>query len=224
MRAPSRRQLFAPGADAVFRLALMLIVAGFIGVIFAASAFSRSDFATGVGVAREQPVPFSHKHHAAELGLDCRYCHAQAEQLATAGIPPTWTCMTCHSQIWTGSEMLQPVRDSLAKSMPLIWARLNELPSYVYFNHSIHITKGIGCTSCHGAIDSMQLTYRANAFKMEFCLGCHRNPEKFVRTQAEVWDMNWSPPNDQVERGKVLVADYHIAGAGRLTDCSICHR
>ncbi len=132
--------------------------------------------------------------------------------------------MTCHSQIWTGSEMLQPVRDSLAKSMPLVWARLNELPSYVYFNHSIHITKGIGCTSCHGAIDSMQLTYRANAFKMEFCLGCHRNPEKFVRPQAEVWDMNWSPPDDQVERGKVLVADYHIAGAGRLTDCSICHR
>ena len=108
--------------------------------------------------------------------------------------------MTCHSQIWTGSEMLQPVRDSLAKSMPLVWARLNELPSYVYFNHSIHITKGIGCTRCH------------------------RNPEKFVRTQAEGWDMNWSPPDDQVERGKVLVADYHISGAGRLTDCSICHR
>ena len=222
MKTP--RQLFKPGADAVFRLALLLCVGGFALALYAASAVSSSSYVTGVGIAREQPVPFSHKHHAAELGLDCRYCHAQAEYLETAGIPPTWTCMTCHSQIWTGSEMLAPVRDSLARNVPLVWARLNQLPSYVYFNHSIHIQKGVGCTSCHGAIDSMQLTYKAKSFEMAFCLECHRNPEKFVRPQAEVWNMNWSPPADQDKRGRELVAAYHIAGPGRLSDCSICHR
>ncbi len=221
---PQLPQLFAPGADAVFRLALLVCVAGLVGVLFAASAFSRSNYVTGVGIAREQPVPFSHKHHSGELGIDCRYCHEQAEYLETAGIPPTWTCMTCHSQIWTNSAMLAPVRESLARNMPLVWNRLNELPSYVYYNHSIHIQKGIGCTSCHGAIDSMQLTYRANAFQMEFCLDCHRHPERFVRRQGEVWNMEWTPPADQDKIGPQLVAEYHIAGPGRLTDCSICHR
>ena len=218
------RQLFAPGADAVFRLAILLVVAGVIGLFLVTAGFSTSSYISRVGIAPDQPLPFSHKHHSGELGIDCRYCHAQAEYLATAGIPPTWTCMTCHSQIWTGSEMLAPVRDSLARNMPLVWARLNQLPSYVYFNHSIHIQKGIGCTSCHGAVTSMQLTYRANAFEMEFCLNCHRNPEKFVRKPGEVWNMEWSPPADQDKVGPQLVADYHIAGPGRLTDCSICHR
>ena len=224
MKPPLQRQLFRPGADAVFRLALLVCVVGLAVVLYAASAFSSSNYVTGVGIAREQPVPFSHKHHAGELGIDCRYCHAQAEYLETAGIPPTWTCMTCHSQIWTGSEMLAPVRDSLARNMPLVWARLNQLPSYVYFNHSVHIQKGIGCTSCHGAVTSMQLTYRANAFEMEFCINCHRNPEKFVRKPGEVWNMEWSPLADQDKVGPQLVADYHIAGPGRLTDCAICHR
>ncbi|MGI3902664.1 MAG: cytochrome c3 family protein [Janthinobacterium lividum] len=224
MRTPSTKQLFKPGADAVFRLALLLCIGGVAVLLYAASAWSSSDYVTGVGIAREQPVPFSHKHHAAELGIDCRYCHAQAEYLETAGIPPTWTCMTCHSQIWTGAEMLAPVRNSLARNMPLVWTRLNQLPSYVYFNHSIHIQKGIGCTSCHGAVDSMQLTYKAKSFQMEFCLDCHRNPEKFVRPRGEVWNMDWSPPSDQDTRGRQLVADYHIAGPGRLSDCSICHR
>ena len=219
-----QRQLFAPGADAIFRLFLLVVAATVVGVLVVAAALARSDYMGDVGVAKEQPVPFSHKHHSGELGIDCRYCHQQVETLATAGIPPTWTCMTCHSQVWTGADMLAPLRQSLTENKPLVWARLNRLPSYVYFNHSIHVTKGVGCSSCHGAVDTMQLTYKANAFKMDFCVTCHRHPEKFVRPEAEVWNMAWSPPADQDTIGAQLVAQHHIAGAARLTDCSICHR
>ena len=158
-------------------------------------------------------MPFSHKHHSGELGIDCRYCHQQVEYLASAGIPPTWTCMTCHSQIWTGAQMLAPVRDSLANDTPLHWTRVNRLPDYVYYNHSIHISKGIGCSSCHGAVD-----------QMEFCINCHRNPAANVRPKAEIWNMEWTPPDNQAALGAKLVADYHIKGAQILTDCSICHR
>lgn len=120
--------------------------------------------------------------------------------------------------------MLAPVRDSLASGTPLPWVRVNRLPDYVYFNHSIHVTKGIGCSSCHGAVTSMQLTMRANAFHMDFCLQCHRNPQANVRTPAEVWNMDWSPPADQAVQGPRLVAAYHIRAAAELTDCSVCHR
>ncbi|MBE7200309.1 MAG: cytochrome c3 family protein [Parafilimonas terrae] len=224
MPAPQRRQLFAPGADAIFRLALLILLATLAGVLVAGAAISRSDYVTGVGEVQPQPLPFSHKHHSGELGIDCRYCHQQVEYAASAGIPPTWTCMTCHSQIWTNSPMLQPVRDSLAKDVPLVWNRLNRLPSYVYYNHSIHVTKGIGCSTCHGAVDTMQMTYRANAFTMEFCLNCHRNPENYIRPQAEVWNMEWTPPADQAKLGAELVIKNHIVGPARLTDCSTCHR
>ena len=195
-------QLFHPGADAVLRLALL----------------------TGVGIARPQPVPFSHKHHSGELGVDCRYCHTTVEREASAGLPATHTCMTCHSQIWTGSDMLRPVRDSFAKNQPLEWVRLNKLPAYVYYNHSVHVTKGIGCSTCHGAVTDMQLTYRANAFEMKFCLDCHRAPERYVRTPDQVWNMNWSAPADQATLGPALVAKNHIKGGDRLTECGICHR
>ena len=146
------------------------------------------------------------------------------EYLATAGLPPTHTCMTCHSQIWTSSPMLEPVRASLATDQPLEWARVNKLPSYVYYNHSIHITKGIGCSSCHGAMDTMQLTYRANSFRMEFCLNCHRNPENYIRTSDQIWNMEWTPPANQKQLGEQLVKENHIPGPNALSDCSICHR
>ena len=218
------RQLFAPGADAIYRLVLL----GGVGAVVVAAllliGFAHSDYAGAVGIAPAQPVPFSHKHHSGELGLDCRNCHQTVERLATAGLPPTHTCMTCHSQIWTGSSMLSPVRESLAKNIPLQWARVNHLPSYVYFNHSIHIAKGVGCSSCHGAINTMQLTYPANSFRMEFCLSCHRAPQNFVRPAAEVWNQGWIAPADQAVVGAALVRQYHIAGPARLSDCSICHR
>ena len=218
------RQLFAPGADALLRLALLVVSVGAILLLVVVGAVARSDYVSGVGIAPEQPVPFSHKHHSGELGLDCRYCHTSVEQQADAGMPPTHTCMTCHSQIWTGAPMLAPVRDSLADDLPLHWVRVNHIPSYVYFNHSVHVTKGIGCSSCHGAITSMQLTFRVKAFHMDFCIACHRNPQDNVRTPDQVWNMDWSPPADQATKGPELVAQYHIRNAAQLTDCSICHR
>ena len=221
---PAMRQLFAPGADAILRLAAFSLV----GVILAASValylWSHGNYIGGVGVAPEQPVPFSHKHHSGELGIDCRNCHQQVELMASAGLPPTHTCMTCHSEIWSESPMLQPVRDSFAQDKPLHWVRVNRLPDYVYFNHSIHIAKNIGCSSCHGAVDKMQLTYRANSFRMEFCLDCHRNPASYVRAPDQIWNMEWQPPDDQAARGAQLVKDLHILGPQELSDCSICHR
>jgi hypothetical protein len=218
------RQLFAPGADAIFRLAVLIIVGAVVAVLVGAWTVSSSDWAYDVGVAPEQPVPFSHKHHVAELGIDCRYCHTAVETQASAGLPPTWTCMTCHSQIWTGSPMLAPVRDSLAKNTPIAWVRVNRLPDYVYFNHSIHVAKGIGCSSCHGAVDTMQLTYRAKTFQMGFCLDCHRNPQNYVRTKDQIWNMEWQPAADQAKLGAWLVMQYHIRSGAALSDCSICHR
>lgn len=218
------RQLFAPGADAILRLFIFSTIGIIIAGLLTLAGVSRSNYATTVGVAPAQPVPFSHKHHSGELGIDCRYCHTQVETYATAGLPPTHTCMTCHSQIWTGAVMLAPVRQSFANDDPLHWKRVNRLPDYVYYNHSIHITKGIGCSTCHGPVNEMQLTYRANAFEMQFCLNCHRNPERYVRPQDKIWDMEWSPPPDQDKVGPELVAQHHIRSAGELTDCSICHR
>ena len=217
-------QLFSPGADAIYRLVLLTGVACLAGVPIVAAGIVRSDYVTGVGVAPAQPVPFSHKHHSGELGVDCRYCHTTVETQATAGIPPTHTCMTCHSQIWTGSDMLKPVRDSFARDEPLQWVRLNKLPGYVYYNHSVHVTKGIGCSTCHGDVTSMQMTYRANAFEMQFCLDCHRDPAKYVRPQDQVWNMTWKPPANQATLGPELVAKNHIRGGERLTECAICHR
>ena len=221
---PALRQLFAPGADAVLRLALwsLFILPVSAGVML--FALSQGNLAGNVGVAPEQPVPFSHKHHVAELGLDCRNCHAAVLAGATAGLPATHTCMTCHSQIWTGSSMLAPVRDSLAHDQPLVWARVNRLPDYVYFNHSIHVAKGVGCSSCHGAVDHMQLTARAQSFRMEFCIGCHRNPAAQLRPPAQIWNMEWSPPADQARLGAALVVANHVSGPQKMTDCSTCHR
>ncbi len=218
------RQLFAPGADAILRLALLVVSVGALVFLVVVGAVANSDYVYGVGVAPKQPVPFSHKHHSGELGLDCRYCHTSVTHLANAGMPPTYTCMTCHSQIWTGAPMLAPVRDSLANNEPLQWNRVNHIPDYVYFNHSVHVTKGIGCSSCHGAVTSMQMTARAKSFQMQFCINCHRNPAANVRTPDQVWNMDWTPPADQARKGPDLVAQYHIRNAAQLTDCSICHR
>jgi hypothetical protein len=218
------KQLFAPGADAVLRLFLFGTAAVLILGLLVVSGVARSTWLSTVGVAPEQPVPFSHKHHVGELGIDCRNCHQQAEVAATAGLPPTHTCMTCHSQIWTNAAMLAPVRNSLARDEALRWVRVNRLPDYVYFNHSIHIAKGVGCSTCHGAVDRMQLTARANAFEMQWCLQCHRAPQKFLRPPEEIWNTEWKPSADQDHAGAALVRKYHIGSPARLSDCSTCHR
>lgn len=218
------RQIFTPAADAVLRLVVFSAAGGLLVLVLLVGGVPNSTYATGVWVAPEQPVPFSHKHHAGELGIDCRYCHTTVMTQATAGIPPTHTCMTCHSQIWKTAPMLAPVRESLADDKPLDWQRVNKLPDYVYFNHSIHVTKGIGCSSCHGPVTEMQLTWRAQPFTMRFCLSCHSNPQNELRPPKEIWNMEWTPPANQAVLGRQLFNAYHIVPASRLTDCSTCHR
>jgi len=168
-------------------------------------------------------VPFSHEHHVGGLGLDCRYCHTSVENARFAGLPPSETCMSCHSQIWTNAQMLAPVRASLAENKPIRWRRVNELPGYVYFDHSIHIAKGVGCSTCHGPIHEMKLTRQAEPLTMQWCLACHRDPSKSIRPREAVFDPGWSPPDDQENSGRKLMAAYHIR-TDHLTDCSICHR
>ena len=141
----------------------------------------------------QQPVPFSHKHHVSDDGIDCRYCHTSVEKSSFAGLPPTETCMTCHSQIWTDSPMLAPVRASFATNTPLKWNRVHDLPGYVYFNHSIHVAKGIGCSTCHGRVDQMPLTRKTETLYMKWCLDCHRNPQKYIRPRDKIYDMAWQP-------------------------------
>jgi hypothetical protein len=175
-------------------------------------------------VAREQPVPFSHQHHVGVLEIDCRYCHTTVEHSSYAGMPATKTCMNCHSQIWIGSQMLQPVRDSYRDNVPLRWDRVYNLPGFVYFDHSIHVQKGIGCSSCHGRIDEMPFTYQVPSLLMDWCLDCHRNPEREIRPREEVFNIRYEKPANQESLGRQLSSEYHVKDAEQITSCSVCHR
>ena len=216
-------QIFRRSSNSLARASLIGMVLFFFlfwGVIY---AVYWSPYTTDVNVPRDQVVPFSHQHHYSGLGIDCRYCHTTVETSSFAGIPPTETCMTCHSQLWTDAPLLAPVRHSLAMGQPLEWNRINDLPDFVFFNHSIHVQKGIGCSTCHGRVDQMPLTWKAHSLYMRWCLDCHEAPEKFVRPKEEVFNMAWEPPPDQLERGRKFVADYGIH-TEQLRDCSMCHR
>jgi hypothetical protein len=214
-------QIFHPSTNTISKVSIFgaVFFAGALLWIF--GALERSAYVTQASVVREQPVPFSHRHHVAQLGIDCRYCHTAVEESNFAGIPPTQTCMTCHSQIHSTAEMLEPVRESWRNDKSIEWIRVNDLPDYVYFNHSIHVKKGIGCVTCHGPIGEMALTWRENTLNMEWCLGCHREPERFVRPREFVFSTDWKPPAGQITLGRQLVAEYKIQ---KLTNCSICHR
>ena len=216
-------QIFSPSADTWLRLGLIVAVVLLAGAMVVPWALVRSDYLTSVGFPRRQPVPFSHQHHVGGLGLDCRYCHTAVETSADAGYPPTHVCMTCHSQLYAGQEMLAPVRRSLAENRPLRWKRVAELPQYVYFNHAIHVAKGIGCAECHGRIDRMAIAFRARPFFMSFCLDCHRDPAPHLRPLDRVTDMEWQPPPEQHEIGPRLIGERHI-DLTHLTDCVTCHR
>jgi hypothetical protein len=182
---------------------------------------NRSPYVTRAFEAREQPVPFSHAHHVGGIGIECRYCHTSVDRSAFAGIPPTKTCMNCHSQIWSQSPTLEPVRASYRTDTSLEWTRVHDLPDFVYFNHSAHVNKGIGCSTCHGRVDLMPLTWQEHSLLMEWCLGCHRQPEKYVRPKAEVYNIAYEPPADQLELGRKLVREYNIQ---TRVSCSTCHR
>ena len=176
---------------------------------------------TRAGEFIEQPIQFSHLHHAGDDGIDCRYCHTSVETAAFAGIPPTKTCMNCHSQIWSTAAILEPVRASFRDDRSLRWIRVHDLPDFVYFNHSIHVKKGMGCETCHGRVDQMPLMLQENSLQMEWCLNCHRAPEQFVRPRSEVFTMGYRPPVPQSVLGPKLVNEYGIQS---LTSCSTCHR
>jgi hypothetical protein len=214
-------QIFHRSTNTLSRLSIYGSVFILAALSYALYGVSKSPYVTDVNVARPQPVPFSHKHHVGELGLDCRYCHTSVEQSSFAGLPPTATCMTCHSQIWANSPMLEPVRASYRDDQSLAWTRVNALPDFVYFNHSIHVNKGIGCTTCHGPIAQMPLTWSANTLQMSWCLDCHRQPENYVRPRESVFDPNYQPPADQLALGRRLVKEYKIQS---LTNCTTCHR
>jgi hypothetical protein len=181
--------------------------------------FNRSPYVTNEHVQLEQPVPFSHQHHVAGLGIDCRYCHTSVEESSFAGIPPIATCMNCHSQIWTNAPLLEPIREAYRSGIPVQWERVHRMADFVQFNHSIHVKKGIGCASCHGAIQKMQLTYQDSPMTMQWCLECHRKPERFVRPRDKVFDMEWQA-EDQETLGAQLVKEYRIQSK---TNCSVCH-
>ena len=193
-------------------------------VTWAWAGVIRSPYVTEQDVVREQPVPFSHQHHVGGLGIDCRYCHISVEKSSFAGIPATQVCMNCHKQVWNDSPMLEPVRASLRDNRPLEWLRVNNTPDFVYFDHSIHIHKGVGCETCHGRLDRMPLTYKFASLHMEWCLDCHRAPEKYLRPREEVFTMGWQPPVEQLELGRRLLKEYNIDSSWKLTNCSICHR
>jgi hypothetical protein len=217
-------QIFNKSANNIAKISMVLVVvlAGVAG--FAFTQISRSSYLTGRYLEKQQPVQFSHKHHVGDDGIDCRYCHTSVETTASAGMPPTQTCMNCHSQIWADSPYLEPVRASFRDNKPIEWERVHDLPEYTYFNHSIHVAKGVGCSTCHGQIDNMPAVYQENTLQMEWCLACHRNPEKFIRPKSEIYNMKWQDGDlDTAERDK-LKADYKIRSREMMTSCSTCHR
>ncbi|EFO79467.1 hypothetical protein OSCT_2593 [Oscillochloris trichoides DG-6] len=217
-------QIFSRNANAIFRVILLAIVLLVSGTIVALIGLYLSPWYTEAGVAKAQPIAFSHKHHTADLKIDCRYCHTTVERAATAGFPATETCMSCHSQVWTTSPLLQPVRDSFQTGAPLVWNRIYDLPDFVYFNHSIHVAKGIGCTTCHGDIGAMQLTSKAQPLYMGWCLGCHRDPAQQIRPVDQVFAIDYDVQSLSLAERQQLVVEYKIPTDGRLTNCYICHR
>jgi hypothetical protein len=213
-------QVFNRSTNTFSKVSIFGALFAVAAVLYGLALINRSSYVTWAGVAREQPVPFSHRHHAGELGIDCRYCHTTVERAAVAGVPPTATCMNCHKEIWATSPTLEPVRASYRSGASIPWIRVHDLPDFVYFDHSVHVHKGVGCETCHGRVDRMNLTWQESSLQMEWCLGCHRDPARFVRPREEIFNMLWEP-DDQATLGAALVAEYGIESR---TDCYVCHR
>jgi cytochrome c7-like protein len=215
-------QVFSPAAVLVIKVATLGGVAAIAGGLVTWRLAARDDAPLASPI--EQPVPFSHRHHVGDDGIDCRYCHASVETSSTAGIPPLETCMTCHSQLFTDAPALAPLVAAYRARVPLAWNRVHDLPDFVYFDHAIHVAKGVGCTTCHGPIDRMPLTWRTASLDMQWCLDCHRAPEDHLRPLERVFDVDWQPAADQHAQGIALARAYRIRDTRQLTDCSTCHR
>jgi hypothetical protein len=215
-------QIFKSSANSFARTSIVLavvILGALAGVVVELIADSR--YATRQGAAREQPIPFSHTHHVGSMGIECRYCHTGVENSQHAVVPPTKTCMNCHSQIWVNSSTLEPVRESYRTNQSIKWTKVHDLPDYVYFNHSIHVKKGVGCETCHGRVDKMPIMYQQSNLQMRWCVECHREPEKFVRPREFITKMGYEPAEPQEVLGPKLVKEYNIQ---KLETCWTCHR
>ena len=230
-------QIFHRSTNTISRATIYGAVFLVSALLWALLELQRSPYITYAKVVRPQPVPFSHQHHVGGLGIDCRYCHTSVEKSSFAGIPPTKTCMNCHSQIWTGAPLLEPVRESFRTGKSLVWTRVNDLPDFVYFDHSIHVNKGVGCNTCHGPVDRMPLMFNYASLQMEWCLDCHRAPEKNLRPRDQVFNMRYEQPSgdrpvvldgtiytDQLSLGTNLVKKYKLRTVTDITSCSTCHR
>ena len=214
-------QIFHRSTNTISRVTIAgALVFGLVLVWFLLT-YPYSSYATQAGVVKDQPIPFSHKHHVGDLGMDCRYCHTSVETSAFAGMPSTEICMNCHTEIWSDSPVLAPVRDSYATGIPIDWVRVDNLPGYAYFDHSIHVNKGVACVTCHGQVDDMPLTWQSQSLLMSWCVDCHRNPEPNIRPVDQVTNMNWQPPADVEQLRQQLMVQYNIQSK---TSCSTCHR
>jgi hypothetical protein len=217
-------QIFNRSANNIAKISLIVaVVLGGVG-FYVFTQLSRSSYITGQFLEKQQPVQFSHKHHSGDDGIDCRYCHTSVETGASAGIPPTQTCMNCHNQLYVDSPYLEPVRASYRDNIPIEWERVHDLPGFVYFNHSIHIAKGVGCSTCHGQIDEMPAVYQENTLQMEWCLSCHRDPAQHIRPKSEIYNMDWDGGSLNAEQRQELKTQYRIRNEQMLTSCSTCHR
>jgi hypothetical protein len=214
-------QVFHPATNSISKISILAGAVLAVTGLFILLAINRSPYVTQSGVAREQPIPFSHAHHVGDVGIDCRYCHTSVETSSFAGIPPTETCMHCHAHLFADSPTLAPVRESHRTGQAIVWTRVNDLPDFVYFPHDVHVHKGVGCVTCHGRIDQMPLAWQEATLHMEWCVDCHRQPERFVRPREAVYLMDWKASENQAALGERLLAEYDIRPR---TDCSTCHR
>jgi cytochrome c7-like protein len=214
-------QIFHRSANTLSKVSIFGILSLVVGLILLAIVLARSSYVTRQHIVVEQPLQFSHMHHVTDDGIDCRYCHTSVETSSFAGIPPTKTCMNCHSVLFANASFLEPVRASFRDNRPLHWVRVHDLPDFVYFNHSIHVKKGIGCESCHGRVDQMPLVYQENSLLMEWCVNCHKNPQDYVRPRSEITTMGYRPAVSQAVLGPQLVKEYRI---NPPLSCSTCHR
>ena len=214
-------QIFHHSTNTLSKVSIFGAVFFVAGIVWLILEVNRSPYVTRAHEARSQPVPFSHAHHVGGLGVECRYCHTSVDRSSYAGIPPTKTCMNCHSQIWGQSPTLEPVRASFRTDTSIEWVKVHDLPDFAYFNHSAHVNKGVGCSTCHGRVDKMPLVSQEKSLQMEWCLECHRNPERYVRPKEQVYNIAYEPPANQLELGRTLVKDYDVKPQ---VTCSTCHR
>jgi hypothetical protein len=213
--------VFPPWSNTAFRVAIAAAGIGGLALVAAPMIYSRSPWARGQFFVEDQPLEFDHRHHVRDVGIDCEYCHNTARRAATAGVPSTEKCMGCHDQIWNRSPMLDVVKRSYFSGLPIPWNRVHDIPGFVYFNHAIHVNKGFGCASCHGRVDRMPAVYQVATLTMGFCLDCHRNPERYIRPEDEITNMEWSAGDGQLELGRALVKE---RGIRNVTTCTGCHR